>query len=91
MKKKKLLKMELNEAIYEMEQEIDDIFHFDTIKEMAIEKIKHDDIGWGLHLLQAIYEDTTDAEYYLYDYNLGRMSTPTPITSVKDLLPYCED
>lgn len=44
-----------------------------------------------MELKQAIYEDTTNAEYYLYDYNLGTMSTPTPITSVEDLLPYCED
>lgn len=52
-------------------------------------KIDEDNIGLALHILSAIYNsEEAYCDYYLYDYNLGSNSTPTPVTCKEDLEYY---
>ena len=61
----------------------------DTLISFAKDKIDDDNIGLALHVLSAIYNSEEAYNgYYLYDYSLGTISTPTPITCKEDLLDY---
>lgn len=69
-----------------------------TIEESLLEfaKMKIDDnIPMAIHILQAVYDsDEAFCGYYLYDYNMGMLETPTPITSKEDfehLIDFNED
>ena len=53
---------------------------------LAIDKYN---LGLAIHILNAIYNSEESYNgYYLYDYSLGTMSTPTPITCKEDLEGY---
>lgn len=61
----------------------------DSLIRFAKEKIDEDNIGLALHILGAIYNsEEAYCGYYLYDYSLGTISTPTPITCKEDLEDY---
>jgi hypothetical protein len=61
----------------------------DSLIRFAKEKIDEDNIGLALHILGAIYNsEEAYCGYYLYDYSLGTISTPTPITSKENLEDY---
>jgi hypothetical protein len=61
----------------------------DSLIRFAKEKIDEDNIGLALHVLGAIYNSEEAYNgYYLYDYSLGTISTPTPITCKEDLEDY---
>jgi hypothetical protein len=61
----------------------------DSLIRFAKEKIDEDNIGLALHILGAIYNSEEAYNgYYLYDYSLGTISTPTPITRKEDLEDY---
>lgn len=49
-------------------------------------KIDSDDLFLAIHILNAIY-DSEEAyhRYYRYDYNMGTLETPTPITCKEDI------
>ena len=64
---------------------VDDITTEETLKEYGISKIEDDNFGVGLHVLNAIYENPYDTEYYRYDYNMGTLDTPTPILEYDDI------
>lgn len=72
---------------------LDDVTTVDTLIEYAICKIKDDDIGMALHVLNAVYDNPYDTEWYRYDYCMGKLETPTPITEKADLedLMFFED
>lgn len=38
----------------------------------------------AIHILGAIYNNPHDTEYYLYDYCMGTLDTPTPVTCKED-------
>lgn len=61
----------------------------DTLIDFAKQKIDDNNIGYALHILGAIYNsEEAYNSYYLYDYSLGTLSTPTPITCKEDLEDY---
>ena len=64
---------------------VDDITTEETLKEYGISKIQDDNFSVGLHVLNAIYENPYDTEYYRYDYNMGTLETPMPITKYDDI------
>lgn len=70
------------ENIYEITQE-------DTLIDFAKQKIDYNNIGLALHILGAIYNsEEAYNSCYLYDYSLGTLSTPRPITCKEDLEDY---
>jgi hypothetical protein len=41
--------------------------------------------GMALHIINAIYNNPYNTEYYRYDYSMGRLETPTPIVDKDDI------
>ena len=78
--------MTLDELIEWAYDNMDEITSEDTLLEFAKVKIDDSNIYMALHILNAIY-DSAEAYngYYLYDYSMGTLSTPTPITCKEDL------
>ena len=61
----------------------------DTLIEFAKQKLDENNIGLALHILGAIYNSEEAYNgYYLYDYSLGTLSTPKPVTCKEDLEDY---
>jgi hypothetical protein len=60
-----------------------------TTEEILIDfaktKIDDDNIYLAIHVLGAIHNNPYDTEYYLYEYDMGMLDTPTPITCKEDL------
>lgn len=56
----------------------------DILIEFAKAKIDDDAIYMAIHILGAIYNNPYDTEYYLYDYCMGTLDTPTPVTEKED-------
>lgn len=54
--------------------------------QFAKDKIDDDNLYLAMHVLSAIYnsEEAYD-DCYLYDYSMGTLETPTPITCKEDL------
>lgn len=73
---------ELMEWAYE---NLDDVTHEDTLKNFAIDKIQSDHFNLALHVINAIYENPYDTQWYLYDYSMGTLEEPTPITEKADI------
>lgn len=66
------------------------ITHEEILIDFAKTKIDDDDIGIAIHVLSAVYNNHYDTEYYLYEYDMGTLSTPTPITCKEDLEDYID-
>lgn len=73
---------ELMEWAYE---NLDDITSEEILKEFAMDKLQDDDFGMALHIINAIYENPYDTEWYRYDYCMGSLQTPSPITDKEDI------
>jgi hypothetical protein len=78
---------ELLDLAYE---EVSDITTEDILIDFAKTKIDDDNIMMALHVLNAIYDNPYDTEYYLYDYNMGTLETPKPITCKEDFEDYID-
>ena len=87
MTKKELNTLTFDEAIEKLEEENNCITTYNILKEFAIDNINNDNLFIAIHILQAIQDEY---EYYNYDYNMGTLETPTPITSLEDLEDYSE-
>ena len=57
----------------------------EVLKDYAINELQDDNFGVALHIINAIYDNPYDTEYYRYDYSMGTLETPTPITEKEDL------
>ena len=91
MTKKEWEELTLDEAIdyADYEYGVNELTSEDSLIRFAKEKIDEDDLGLAIHILEAIYNSEESYNgYYLYDYSLGTMSTPTPITCKEDLESY---
>jgi hypothetical protein len=91
MTKKEWEELTLDEAIdwADYEYGVYELTSEDSLIRFAKEKIDEDNIGLALHILGAIYNSEEAYNgYYLYDYSLGTISTPTPITRKEDLEDY---
>lgn len=88
MKLSELKTMSLYEALEKLEEEKDQITTREALKHFAIDNIQNDRIFLAAHILSAINENYAD--YYDYDYCMGTLEKPTPLTSLQDLEDYCE-
>lgn len=85
MTKKEFEVMSFEDFIEWANENLDDVTHEEILKEFAIEKLQDDNFGMALHIINAIYNNPYDTEYYRYDYSMGTLETPTPITDKEDL------
>lgn len=71
-------------------ENLDDLTTEDVLKDFAVTKIHDDNIMLALHVLQAIQDNHYGTEFYIYDYNMGTLQTPTPVTCKEDLEDYID-
>ena len=91
MTKKEWEELTLDEAIdwADWECGVNELTSEDSLIRFAKEKIDEDNLFLAIHILEAIYNSEEAYNgYYLYDYSLGTMSTPTPITCKEGLEGY---
>ena len=83
-----------NELIELMYENLYEVTNEETLKEFAIDKLQDDNFGLALHIINAIYENPYNTEWYRYDYNMGTLQTPSPITDkegVEDLIDFGDE
>lgn len=78
-------RMDFEEFIEWAKENLDDVTDEEILKDFAIKKLQDDNFGMALHIINAIYNNPYDTEYYRYDYSMGTLETPTPITDKEDL------
>lgn len=78
--------MTLDELIDWAYENLNDVTTEDMLLEFAKSKIDDDNLFMAIHVLKAVYESEEGYNgYYLYDYSMGTLETPTPITEKEDL------
>jgi hypothetical protein len=78
--------MTLDELIDWAWENLNDITTEETLLEFVKTKITDGNNYLALHVLKAVYESgEAYNDYYLYDYSMGTLETPTPITCKEDL------
>lgn len=91
MTKKEWEELTLDEAVnwVDWEYGVSELTSEDSLIRFAKEALDEYNLGLAIHILNAIYNSEEAYNgYYLYDYSLGTMSTPTPITCKEDLEGY---
>ena len=71
-----------------MEEGDNNITTLETLKDFIKIKIDDDGLYLAAHVLDAIRE--SDADFWDYDYSMGTLDRPTPLTETLDLIDYCE-
>ncbi len=83
--------MTLDELLEWAYENVDDLTTEEVLIEFAKSKIDDDSFNVAIHILAAIWEsEEAYNDYYLYDYNMGTLETPTPITCKEDLEDYID-
>lgn len=77
--------MSFDELIDWAYENLNDITYEEILLDFAKTKIDDDNLAIALHVLTAVHENPYDTEIYRYDYNMGMLETPTPITAKDDL------
>lgn len=77
--------MSFEDLIEYAKENLNDVTDEETLKQFAIEKLENDAFNMALHIINAIYNNPYNTEFYRYDYNMGTLETPTPITEHSDI------
>lgn len=85
MTRKDFKEMNFNELMNWADKNLCEISDEETLKEYAIILLKDDNLGLALHILNAIYENQYDTEWYKYDDFMGTLNTLIPITEKEDI------
>lgn len=72
-----------DELIEQLQNEDRDICSYDHLKDFAKHLIDEENIGFALHILNAIY--TESGEWFEYDCTMGTLQTPSGLTEKADL------
>lgn len=78
-----------DELIEQLQNEDQDIYSYDYLKDFAKHLIDKENIGFALHILNAIY--TEPGEYFEYDCSMGTLQTPSGLTEKSDIEHLIED
>lgn len=86
MTKQQFDEMTLDELIEWAYENLNDITTEDILLDFAKHKIDDENIYLAIHVLQAVWNSGEPHNgYYRYDYSMGTLETPTPITCKEDL------
>ena len=86
MTKQQFDEMTLEELIEWAYENLSDVTTEDILLDFAKSKIDDDNIYLAIHVLQAVWNSGESFNgYYLYDYSMGTLETPTPVTCKEDL------
>lgn len=91
MTKAEFKNMTLDEVIEYANENINDLTTEDMLLEFAKTKIDDENIYMSIHVLRAVWESGESYNgYYLYDYSMGTLETPTPVTCKEDFEDYID-
>lgn len=93
MTREKFNSMTFDDLMEWADENLDDITDRETLLRFAEDSIGEDRLYLALHILHAVYEAETsnlyvydcDTEWYRYDYNMGTLQTPSPVTCKEDI------
>lgn len=85
MTRKKFESMSFEDAMVWASENYDNITDEEALKSYAEHLLQNDNFGMILHIIGAIYDNPYETEWYRYDYWMGTMETPTPITEKEDI------
>lgn len=71
------------EELIELAKEYSDVTDYETLKEFAKDKIDSNTLYLAIHVLDAINKEYSD--YYIYDYSMGTLETPSAVTCKDDI------
>lgn len=71
------------EVMEQLNEEKDGITTYEMLKEFAVSKIEEDNLFIAIYILEAINNDS--AEWYIYDYCMGTLQTPSSVTCKEDI------
>lgn len=71
------------EEIMSVLSDHDEITSCDCLKEYAKEKVDDGNYFLAIHILEALQE--CEADYYIYDYCMGTLTSPTAIEDKEDV------
>lgn len=66
-------------------ENLDDVTTEDALEDFAKEKIDNGVYYMAIHILNALKDAPYDAYYFIYDYSMGTLKTPTAITCKEDI------
>lgn len=72
----------LSQLCEQLAEEGQNITSYETLKDFAKENIDNDNIFVAKHICESIIDEE---DYYFYDYCMGTLEAPTPITSKEDI------
>lgn len=72
------------ECMEQLNEEFDEITTLDHLKEFAKEKINDGDYFLAIHIVEALQKGN-DEDWWDYDYCMGVLDTPMPITEKEDV------
>ena len=78
------------EVMEQLNEERDEITDLDMLKEFAVKAINEGNYFLAIHVLKAL-QDGNDEDWWNYDYSMGTLDTPTPITEKEDVEHLIED
>ena len=85
MTREKFEAMSFDELMVWAYENLYDITTEEILKDFAVEKLRDDNFGMALHIINSIYENPYDTEWYRYDYSMGTLQTPSPIADKEDI------
>lgn len=57
----------------------------ECLKDLVIDELGNDNFGMALYIINTIYENPHDTEWYRYDYSMKNLQTLSPITDKEDI------
>lgn len=85
MTRKQFESMSFEDAMVWASENYDSITDEEALKSYAENLLQDDNFGMVLHIIGAIYDNPHETEWYRYDYCMGTLETPTPITEKEDI------
>ena len=89
MTKTELYNTDFYTAVEKLSLEENTITCMEVLKDFIKIQIDEDGLYLAAHLLDAIR--SYHSEYYDYDYTMGTLDTPFPLTELEDLEDYCDE
>ena len=89
MTRKEFESKNFDEVMEQLDEELNDITTYESLKEFAKSQIEEDRLFLAIHILEALKADS--AEWYEYDYCMGTLQTPSSITIKEDVEHLIED
>lgn len=75
-------------AMKQLWEESDCIKDYECLKDLAIHALSKDNVGFAVHILNAIWNSEGDSDFYYYIPAEGTLCTPRCLNNVDDVEKY---